>query len=130
MDHKEETHLVKMLDTTLDSKVKDIVAILQANHPVETSRVTALVEKKVEAKLEEKLKPIQQILQQQNIDFANFKLSLKPMIDSFNESEQTRIVATRLGSKIKTYSGWLTVVAGAGTAIWWLFVKVVKLTKI
>src|SRR6185436_12585104 len=129
MEHKREPTLKEIVQ----SELKEIIAVFKQNQPAETSRLTSLVENKVEVKLEvkleEKLKPLHEndelllkTLKQQNKDFDEFKLSIKPIIDSFNESEQTRIVATRWGSKIKTYSGWITMVAGAGTVLWRLFV--------
>ena len=75
-----EKHILNIVKQVLSEELKSIVAILQANQPTETSKVTRLVSETIE----KSLIPIKEHLTNQDIEMGEIKKNLKKLTDDTN----------------------------------------------
>lgn len=118
---EKDKHILDIVRQVLNEELKGIVSILQANQPTETSRMTRLVSETIE----KSLVPVKEHLNNQDVvinDIQNshndFKKDLEPIIKAFKDSENTKVVVDKIGTRILTGAKNVGIIGGALASVW------------
>lgn len=108
---EKDKHILNVVKQVLNEELKAIVAVLQANQPTETSRMTRLVSDTIETSL----KPIKEHLNNQDVAIAY----IQEKLEKLTKDTEPLVEGKKTASNIFRFVGWASPVAIIYGALKW-----------